>query len=132
MKSYWPILLLRVSLAGVFLYFGQQAILHPEIDLTYVSPAFLALSPVPGNILMMIVGILHLAMAGAFLFGVWIDLAGVGAALLVLFVIVSLLDISGPNEIVIRDQAIMFGCLVLAFANHKLALQPSLFSSFRN
>ena len=126
MKHYWPILFLRLMMAIVFFYFGYLALVHPVGQLAYISPRLLAMSPLPGQTLIFIIGLLEVAVGTAFTLGVWLDVAGFGAAALLLGIIISLADSTGYlNELGIRDQGLLAACLVIATADHRLALSPS-------
>jgi uncharacterized membrane protein YphA (DoxX/SURF4 family) len=123
MKKYLPLLILRLALAMVFWYFGYQALTHPETEVAYISPALAAISPLPLETVILILGLVQIAAALAFFAGVWLSAAGLGSAVLLAGIISS---IGLTNEIGLRDFVILASCLIVANSEHLLALQPTI------
>jgi uncharacterized membrane protein YphA (DoxX/SURF4 family) len=119
---YLPLLALRLALAVVFGYFGYRALVYPESQLAFVSPTLEAASPLPLATVVLIVGVAEVAAALAFALGVWLSVAGLGAATLLAGIISS---IGLGNEIGLRDLVILTSCLVVASSTHRVALQPT-------
>lgn len=66
------LLLLRVSLAALFLWFGTQQWLYPDAWVSFL-PAWLGYLPVPANSFIMINGCAEIIGALALLLGVWVQ-----------------------------------------------------------
>ncbi len=97
-------LLLRIGLGGVFLWFGIDKFVHPDIWVNYIPSWFPMLIPVGTFILLM--GIVETLIGLFALIGVYTRTSAVIAVLMLIPILVSL----GYNEIGVRD----FGLLLLA------------------
>jgi len=100
----YGLLLLRIGLGGVFLWFGIDKFIHPDIWVNYIPQWFPMLIPVGTFILLM--GIVESLIGFFVLIGFYTRTAAAIAALMLIPIIVSL----GYNEISVRD----FGLLMLA------------------
>lgn len=127
MQRYWPLFTLRLALALVFGYFGYLGLTDPESQIGYIAPELLAISPLPATTVLLLVGVAEVAIAIAFLVGFWLNIAGYGAALLLVGIITSLIQLSGwNNEIVVRDIGLFAACLVVAASPHAFSIQPTM------
>jgi len=97
-------LLLRIGLGGVFLWFGIDKFVHPDIWVNYIPDWFPMLIPVSTFILLM--GVVETLVGLFTLIGFYTRTSAVIAALMLIPILVSL----GYNEIGVRD----FGILLLA------------------
>jgi uncharacterized membrane protein YphA (DoxX/SURF4 family) len=103
-KSNLGLLLLRIGLGGVFLWFGIDKFFHPDIWQHYIPQWFPMLVPVSAFILLL--GIVETLIGAFVLFGLFTRVSAVIAALMLIPIIISL----GYNEIGVRD----FGLFLLA------------------
>lgn len=97
-------LLLRIGLSGVFLWFGIDKFIHPDIWVNYIPGWFPMLIPVSAFILLM--GVVESLIGLFVLIGFYTRICASIAALMMIPIIISL----GYNEIGVRD----FGILMLA------------------
>jgi len=98
------LLVLRLGLGGVFLWFGTDKFLHPDIWTNYIPSWFPMLIPV--SIFIILLGIVETLLGLMLLTGFYTRVAAAIAALMLIPIIISL----GYNEISVRD----FGLLMLA------------------
>lgn len=96
--------MLRIGLGGVFLWFGTDKFIHPDIWVNYIPQWFPM--PVSTAIFIFLLGIAESIMGAAVLAGFFTRAAATTAALMLIPIIISL----GYNEIGIRD----FGLFMLA------------------
>lgn len=97
-------LLLRIGLGGVFLWFGIDKFVHPDIWVNYIPSWFPMLIPVSTFILLM--GVVESLIGLFVLIGFYTRTSASIAALMMIPILISL----GYNEIGVRD----FGILMLA------------------
>lgn len=98
------LLLLRIGLGGVFLWFGTDKFIHPDIWVNYIPTWFPMLVSV--NLFVLLLGIVETLVGLLVLAGFYTRIAAVFAALMLVPILISL----GYNEIGVRD----FGLLMLA------------------
>jgi len=98
------LLVLRLGLGGVFLWFGTDKFIHTSIWQNYIPSWFPMLIPV--SIFIILLGIVETVIALLLLAGFYTRTAATVAALMLIPIIISL----GYNEISVRD----FGLLMLA------------------
>ena|SRR3990172_859580 len=103
-KNDLGLLLLRIGLGSVFLWFGIDKFFHPNIWVNYIPPWFPMLIPVSAFILLL--GIVETLIGALVLFGLFTRFAAGLSALMLIPIIISL----GYTEIGVRD----FGLLLLA------------------
>lgn len=109
-------LLLRVSLGGLFLYFGLQALLEPNVALSYI-PSYVDF--LATNTFITIWGVIEIIIGLMLVLGVFTKWAAFAAAALLVPIIISL----GLNEVAYRDIVILFAALRLAYEpSHALSL----------
>lgn len=118
------VLLLRLSLGGIFAFFGVQAVLDPALHLgIWFAPWVEALPIIGTSQFVFALGVLEILVAIALIFGVGIRYASLIAAGLLLGIIVNL----GLGEIAYRDIVLLAAALVLATQKeYRFALKPEL------
>lgn len=104
-KNTIGLLLLRIGLGGVFLWFGIDKFIHPDIWVHYIPSWFPMLISV--SIFVLLMGIVETLVGFMLLAGFYTRIAAVLAVLMLIPIMISL----GYNEIGVRD----FGLLLLAF-----------------
>lgn len=104
-KNAIGLLLLRIGLGGVFLWFGTDKFINPDIWVHYIPSWFPMLIPVSLFILLM--GVVETLVGLMVLAGFYTRIAAAFAALMLVPILISL----GYNEIGVRD----FGLLLLSF-----------------
>jgi len=110
-------LLLRVGLGGVFLWFGIDKFVHPEIWLNYIPEWFPML--VSEGLFINLLGIVESLIGFFVLVGFYSSLAAGLAALMLVPIIFSL----GYNELMVRDVGLFFlavGIAVLGSGRYSL------------
>lgn len=113
MKKDLSLLVLRIGLSIIFLYFGILALKDPSGQAAiWLNPKMAAIvtSVVSVKVFMMIMGVAQVAIALGCIFGVLGRVASGAAVLLLAGIIVNL----GFNDIALRDLAILTGHLFLA------------------
>ncbi len=103
------LLLLRVGLGGVFLWFGIDKFIHPGIWVHYIPSWFPMLIPV--SIFVLLMGIVETLVGLMLLAGFYTRIAAVIAALMLIPIMMSL----GYNEIGVRDFGLFLLALGLSF-----------------
>jgi len=103
------LLLLRVGLGGVFLWFGIDKFIHPDIWVHYIPSWFPMLIPV--SIFVLLMGIVETLVSLMLLAGFYTRIAAVIAALMLIPIMISL----GYNEVGVRDFGLLLLALGLAF-----------------
>ncbi|MAF24712.1 hypothetical protein CL634_03970 [bacterium] len=110
-------LLLRLGIAGVFLYFGINAVQNP------VGQGAIWITPQIGSVLeglisvstfMMLFGIIQILIGALVLLGAAFKLATAAAAIALLGIVINLGSVS-LNDIVYRDFALFTAALLLFF-----------------
>jgi uncharacterized membrane protein YphA (DoxX/SURF4 family) len=110
-------LLLRVGLGGVFLWFGIDKFVHPEIWLNYIPEWFPML--VSEGLFINLLGIVESLIGFFVLVGFYSQIAAGIAALMLVPIIFSL----GYNELMVRDVGLFFlavGIAVLGSGRYSL------------
>ncbi len=110
-------LLLRLGLGGVFLWFGIDKFVHPEIWLNYIPEWFPML--VSEGLFINLLGIVESLIGFFVLVGFYSQIAAGIAALMLIPIIFSL----GYNEIMVRDVGLFFlavGIAVLGSGRYSL------------
>ncbi len=110
-------LLLRIGLGGVFLWFGIDKFVHPEIWLNYIPEWFPML--VSEGLFINLLGIVESLIGFFVLVGFYSQLAAGIAALMLVPIIFSL----GYNELMVRDVGLFFlaaGIAVLGSGRYSL------------
>ena len=108
-KNIIGLLLLRIGLGGVFLWFGTDKFIHPDIWVNYIPQWFPMLIPV--SIFVLLMGIAETLVGLLILAGFYTRTAAVIAALMLVPILISL----GYNEIGVRDFGLLLLSLGLAF-----------------
>ncbi len=108
-KSTIGLLLLRIGLGGVFLWFGIDKFVHPAIWANYIPQWFPMLIPMSTFILLL--GVVETIVGALVLFGLFTKYAAAVSALMLIPIIISL----GYNEIGVRDFGLFMLALGLAF-----------------
>lgn len=103
------LLLLRIGLGGVFLWFGTDKFIHPDIWVHYIPSWFPMLIPV--SLFVLLMGIVETLVGLLLLAGFYTRIAAVFAALMLIPILVSL----GYNEIGVRDFGLLLLSLGIAF-----------------
>ncbi len=85
------LILLRVSLAALFFWFGFQQWLYPSMWIAFL-PAWTGYIPAPPNIFIMINGCTELIGATALLIGIWVRPISVFFGLHLLFIAIGVRD----------------------------------------
>lgn len=111
-------ILFRASIAAIFLWFGFQAVIDPQLAAdVWVRAEFqnIITTIVPINIFMSLFGVLQIVVGLAILSGVLLWYALIVAAALVVGIIVNLgvWTNGAVNEIALRDIVILCGILFL-------------------
>lgn len=106
--------LLRLGIAGVFLYAGVASLLYPQNWIGYL-PTFFS-SIIPNNLLLLGFSFYELVLAGWILSGKKTFFAGsIACVTLVGIIVVNIHDI----DILFRDIAIIFAASALAVSSYK-------------
>jgi uncharacterized membrane protein YphA (DoxX/SURF4 family) len=111
------LLLLRIGLGGVFLWFGIDKFFHGSAWQHYIPGWFPMLIPAPTFIFLL--GVVETIVGAFVLFGLFTRIAAVVAALMLIPIIISL----GYNEIGVRDFGLLFlalGVSVLGSGDYSL------------
>ena len=103
-KNDLGMLLLRIGLGSVFLWFGIDKFIHPNIWVSYIPQWFPMMMPVSAFILLL--GIVETLVGTLVLLGLFTRIAAGVSAFMLIPIIISL----GVNEIGVRD----FGLFLLA------------------
>lgn len=103
-KNALGLLLLRMGLGGVFLWFGIDKFFHPNIWANYIPQWFPMMMSI--GMFILLLGIVETLVGALVLFGLFTRTSAVIAALMLIPIIISL----GYNEIGVRD----FGLFLLA------------------
>lgn len=104
------LLLLRLGLGGVFIWFGIDKFFHPKLWSAYMPPWFSGILPVEMFTFIYLLGVFEIIVGLLVLIGLYTKFAaGISAAFL-LGIIASL----GLNEIMIRDVGLLFLALGIA------------------
>jgi uncharacterized membrane protein YphA (DoxX/SURF4 family) len=104
MDKHIGLFLLRIGLGGVFLWFGTDKFIHPDIWVHYIPSWFPMLIPV--SLFVLLMGIVETLIGLLVLAGFYTRIAAALAVLMLIPILISL----GYNEIGVRD----FGLLMLA------------------
>ncbi len=104
------LILLRVSLAALFFWFGFQQWLHPSMWIAFL-PTWTGYIPAPPNIFIMINGCIELIGAIALLIGIWVRPISVFFGLHLLLIAISVGDAIG-----VRDAALAASAFALALS----------------
>ena len=102
-------LLLRVGLGGVFLWFGIDKFVHPEIWVNYIPEWFPMI--VSEGLFINLLGIVESLIGFFVLVGFYSQFAAGFAALMLIPIIFSL----GYNEIMVRDVGLFFMAVGIVF-----------------
>src|SRR5574342_1129191 len=108
-KSAIGLLLLRIGLGGVFLWFGTDKFIHPDIWVHYIPAWFPMLIPV--SLFVLLMGIAETLVGLLVLAGFYTRIAAGVAALMLIPILISL----GYNEIGVRDFGLLMLALGIAF-----------------
>lgn len=100
-------LIMRLSLAFVFGWFGISEIINPAYFSGYVPPFAANLPFFNSNLFIQIHGVVLALLSLCLVFKFHLRLTGILNILVLLQIIISLLLISGFNEIVIRDIGLL-------------------------
>ena len=103
-KNALGLLLLRIGLGEVFLWFGVDKFFHPFPWSQYIPPWFTSLLPMKAFTFIYLMGVFESIVGLLVLLGLFTRLASVLSALLLLGIIGSL----GYNEIMVRDAGLFF------------------------
>ncbi len=112
MKKDLSLLVLRIGLSVIFLYFGLLALKDPAGQAAvWLNPQMTGIVAglMPVQIFMLALGVAQVVIALGCIFGVFIRVASGAAVLLLAGIIVNL----GFNDIALRDLAILTGHLFL-------------------
>jgi len=104
------LLLLRLGLAALFLFFGILAILDPAGEAIWLAPWVAALPLVGTPAFLLIFGVLEFLIGLALALGICLRYTSLVAAAMLLGIVINL----GWSQIAMRDLALMAAALVLA------------------
>ena len=102
LANHYP-LIMRISLAFVFAWFGVSEILNPRYWSGYVPQMAIELLPIPILPFVQAHGAILVFLAVCFLFRFYLRYIGVLALLVLLSIIGGLISMNGFDEIVVRD-----------------------------
>ena len=112
------LLVMRLSLAFVFGWFGISEIFSPRYWSGYVPQIITELLPIPILPLVQGHGAVLIFLALCFLFRFYLRYVGVLAILVLLSIIGGLISMNGFNEIVVRDVGLL-GLAISIWLNEK-------------
>lgn len=102
-------LFLRLSLGAIFLYFGIQAAIQPEIAMSYI-PAY-AEAIFANSIFMIVWSTAEILVGVALIIGLFPRIAAYAAAIMLIPIIIAV----GFNEVMYRDIVIFAAAIHLAY-----------------
>ena len=105
-------LFLRFSIAALFFYFGFDAVTNPEITAgQWMRPEIYNIisSILSIKIFMLTFGVVQILISAAILFGIYLRISLIAAAILLIGIIINL----GFNDIAIRDFVILTSVIYL-------------------
>lgn len=116
------LLLLRLTLGGIFIYFGVDAVLDPELHLSmWFAPWVQELWLIGTPRFVFALGVAEVLLGLALIVGVAIRWVALLAAVILLGIIINL----GLNQIAYRDMVLFAAALVLATRHdYRWALKP--------
>ena len=105
----WSTLILRLGIGIVFLFFGVDKFIHPEVWINWVSPRLLYYFPFPQEVFIYLDGGLEAIIGVMLILGFYTRIFALIASLL----IVGILATVGITDVTLRDVAILAGALSL-------------------
>lgn len=102
-------LVVRLAIGGLFLWFGIDKLLHPEHWFGWIPPWFAARLPVSVGLFLFANGIFEISIAIALLAGRFTRLAAAAAGVFMTGIVLTL----GANEVTIRDVGLIGGALAV-------------------
>ena len=118
-KRLHPLVIIRLGLAFVFLFFGVHKFLDPLVWIGFIPPIVLKMVPFSANVFIHLQGTLELLLGVALFFGILVRYVSLIAALLLAGIIISV----GIDPIAARDVGLLSMALALAVAKeHPLSL----------
>ena len=102
-------LILRLGIGIVFLFFGVDKFIHPEVWINWVSPRLLYYFPFPQEVFIYLDGGLESVIGVMLILGFYTRIFALIASLL----IVGILATVGVTDVTVRDIAILAGALSL-------------------
>ena len=109
----WGVLILRLGLAALFLWFGFSQLLDGLNWVSWVPAWAVAILHIPPAMIVLLNGSFEVVAGSLLALNIWVRWA---ALLLALHLAVLVFDI-GPNPIGVRDFAIMMATFALVFLN---------------
>lgn len=110
----------RLAVGGVFLWFGLDKFIHPEIWFGWVPGWIWPLLPFGPTTFMMLNGAFETAIGALLIVGRFVRLASFAATAFLISITVML----GVNEVTIRDGVILGGCVALIIHANARVRQP--------
>lgn len=104
------LLLLRISLGALFLYFGLLAVTDPEGQLSWMSTWVNSLPVIGTPVFIFVFGIVQIIIALCLILGIYVRYAALAAGAALIGIIINL----GFNDVAYRDVVILTAALVLA------------------
>ncbi len=118
------LLLLRLGLGGVFVWFGIDKFFHPQFWSVFMPEWFSSVLPVELFTFIYLLGMFELIVGGLVLIGLYAKISAIICAAFLLGIIASL----GLNDVMIRDAGLLFLALGISALG---AGSKSLDSKFR-
>lgn len=110
----YSLLLLRVCIGGIFLWFGITAILDPAGQMHWLADWVVNLPVVGSSTFILIFGVIEAIIGVSLVLGILVRWTALIAAMLLLGIVINL----GFNEVMLRDLGLMAACIVLSTTTH--------------
>lgn len=114
------VIVLRFAVGSVFLWLGIDKWIHPDAWYGWMASSALAFVPAPPEAVTWVAGAGEFALGAALVAGRWLRAASVVAGAFLALVAVSF----GPNDVTVRDAAIIGACIALFLHADAAAKKP--------
>ncbi len=111
----WSSVLLRLGVGVVFLYFGVDKFVHPEVWAGWINPRLLYYLPVSHDVFLYVNGGVEGVVGLLLILGLWTRIAASVAAVL----LIGILATVGVTDVTVRDIAILAASLSLVLTGSK-------------